>query len=33
MQNAIRAAAQCVELRLVEKIRERLAALSAEQKL
>jgi glycerol-3-phosphate acyltransferase PlsX len=29
MQNAIRAGAQCVELRLVEKIRDRLAALSA----
>jgi hypothetical protein len=25
MQNAIRAGAQCVELRLVDKIRERLA--------
>jgi glycerol-3-phosphate acyltransferase PlsX len=29
MQNAIRAGAQCVELRLVETIRDRLAALSA----
>ena len=29
MQNAIRAGARCVELRLVERIRERLAAVAA----
>jgi glycerol-3-phosphate acyltransferase PlsX len=28
MQNAIRAGAQCVELRLVERIRDRLAAVA-----
>ena len=27
IQNAVRAGAQCVELRLVERIRERLAAI------
>src|SRR5579859_2139418 len=31
MQNAIRAGARCVELRLIDKIRERLAAISDQQ--